>query len=174
MRRAYPDAPEMVTSLLVRDQFVDPLGDVQLQVYVKQAHAADLQEALARTLKFESFVASSGTMRRVADRGQEFWARRSGIQKQSTGTKAGGFAGTGWECEQQGHMKRDCPEWWRPQSQERQRPYESQPGCWGCGQHFSALCPQPKSADTPSSPENDSRLGTGALSQPVAPRPHSH
>ena len=62
----------MVTSLLVKDQFIDALGDPQLQVYVKQAHAADLQEALARALEFESFVASSGVMRRVAERGPEF------------------------------------------------------------------------------------------------------
>ena len=45
--RTYPDALEMVTILLVRDQFVDALGDLQLQVYVKQVHGTDLQEVLA-------------------------------------------------------------------------------------------------------------------------------
>ena len=62
----------MVTSLLVKDQFVDALGDPQLQVYVKQAHATDLRETLARALEFESFMASSGVMRRVAERDQSF------------------------------------------------------------------------------------------------------
>ena len=58
VRRAYPDAPEMVTSFLLKDQLVYGLGNSKLQVYVKQTHLAGLQEALARALKLESFMAS--------------------------------------------------------------------------------------------------------------------
>lgn len=94
VRRAFPDAPGMVTSVLVRDQFVDDLGDPQLQVCVKQKvprcgykildRAADLQEGLTRALEFESFGASSGVLRRAADQGRDFRARRGSTREPGT------------------------------------------------------------------------------------------
>ena len=59
VRKAYPGASEELAVVLLRDQFVDALEEVQLKIYVKQAHVRDLQEVLARALEFESIVRTS-------------------------------------------------------------------------------------------------------------------
>ncbi|MPC41189.1 hypothetical protein E2C01_034775 [Portunus trituberculatus] len=45
----------MVT-VLSRDAFVDALEDQQVQIFVKQAHPADVQQALVRAMEFEAFL----------------------------------------------------------------------------------------------------------------------
>ncbi|MPC48911.1 hypothetical protein E2C01_042697 [Portunus trituberculatus] len=42
--------------VLSRDAFVDALEDQQVQIYVKQAHPADVQQALAKAMEFEAFL----------------------------------------------------------------------------------------------------------------------
>lgn len=39
---------------LLQDQFIDPLNDFQLQVYVKQTRPPDLQQTLSCALELES------------------------------------------------------------------------------------------------------------------------
>ncbi|KAG0719777.1 hypothetical protein GWK47_049794 [Chionoecetes opilio] len=46
VRRAYPTAPEEMMNVMSREHFVDALHDKDLQLYVKQAHPGDVQEAL--------------------------------------------------------------------------------------------------------------------------------
>ncbi|XP_045104410.1 uncharacterized protein LOC123499944 [Portunus trituberculatus] len=53
---AYPMAPEQIVMVLSRDAFVDALEDQQVQIYVKQAHPADVQQVLARAMEFEAFL----------------------------------------------------------------------------------------------------------------------
>ncbi|MPC65784.1 hypothetical protein E2C01_059920 [Portunus trituberculatus] len=45
----------MVT-VLSQDAFIDTLEDQQVQIYVKQAHPADVQQVLARAMEFEAFM----------------------------------------------------------------------------------------------------------------------
>ncbi|MPC43581.1 hypothetical protein E2C01_037231 [Portunus trituberculatus] len=56
VRHAYPVAPEEMVTVLSRDAFVDTLEEQQVQIYVKQAHPADVQQALARAMEFEAFL----------------------------------------------------------------------------------------------------------------------
>ncbi|MPC81204.1 hypothetical protein E2C01_075811 [Portunus trituberculatus] len=42
--------------VLSRDAFVDTLEDQQVQIYVKQAHPADVQQVLARAIEFEALL----------------------------------------------------------------------------------------------------------------------
>ncbi|MPC83287.1 hypothetical protein E2C01_077994 [Portunus trituberculatus] len=60
VRHAYPTAPKDMVAVLAIDHFVHALQQQQLQIYVKQAHARDLREALARVIEFESFLYTSG------------------------------------------------------------------------------------------------------------------
>ncbi|MPC81558.1 hypothetical protein E2C01_076182 [Portunus trituberculatus] len=46
----------MTVSLLAMDCFVDALHDSRLQIYVKQAHPKDVQEALNRAYEMEGFL----------------------------------------------------------------------------------------------------------------------
>lgn len=170
VRRAYPGVPEVLTSVLLRDQFVDALGDHQFQIFVKQAHANDLQKALARELEFESFVMSSGTMRSAGTRRQELWARKSNVRERLAGAGSGKFAGTCWECQQRGHRRSDVLRAFRAWSQERGRP-----NCWECGQlgQYSRASPQTGPVYTPPATGNVCRLEDRAQTQPAFPKPHS-
>lgn len=79
--KAYPGAPEALTVVLLRDQFVDSLDDLHLKVYVKQARVGDLLEALARTLEFESCLKTSG--RHGSNACKDVRARRSQVKDQN-------------------------------------------------------------------------------------------
>ncbi len=48
--------PKEIIVVLAQDSFIDALDNLQLQIYVKQAHPGDLQVALARTLELEAFL----------------------------------------------------------------------------------------------------------------------
>lgn len=177
VRKAYPRASEETAVLLLRDQFIDALEDAQLQIYVKQAHVADLQEALVRALEFESFVnTSAGRSRTDAERNQRF--RRSRAKDGPGRNRAKPFRGACWNCKQTGHKRQDCrqsPAPNRPRSVEREGQYVYQPCCWDCGQlgHLSRSCPQIAQAGRRTRAGNTARLGSGAAHQPSSPRPHS-
>ncbi|MPC44533.1 hypothetical protein E2C01_038208 [Portunus trituberculatus] len=56
VRHVYPVAPEQMVTVLSQDVFLDTLKDQHVQIYVKQAHPADLQQALVRAMEFEAFL----------------------------------------------------------------------------------------------------------------------
>ncbi|MPC52583.1 hypothetical protein E2C01_046453 [Portunus trituberculatus] len=68
VRHAYPVALEEMVMVLSRDTFVDALEDQQVQIYVKQAHPADMQQTLARAMKFEAFLSRRTTTYQLAAR----------------------------------------------------------------------------------------------------------
>ena len=43
VRHVYPVTPEEMVTVLSRDAFLDALEEQQVQIYVKQAHPADVQ-----------------------------------------------------------------------------------------------------------------------------------
>ncbi|MPC68538.1 hypothetical protein E2C01_062740 [Portunus trituberculatus] len=95
MRKTYPRASEETATLLMRDQFIDALEDAQLQIYEKQAHVANLQEALAWALEFESFVkTSTGRSRTDSKRNQRY--RRSRVKDGPRKSRARPFRGACW------------------------------------------------------------------------------
>ena len=49
---------EDMVQVLLRDQFVDMVDNVQIRVYIQQAHVQILQEALARGLELELILQS--------------------------------------------------------------------------------------------------------------------
>lgn len=177
MRKAYPRASEETATLLMRDQFIDALEDAQSQIYVKQAHVANLQEALARALEFESFVkTSAGRSRTDSERNQRY--RRSRAKDGPGRSRARPFRGACWNCKETGHRKQDCrrsPAPARSHSAEQVGQYVYQPCCWGCGQlgHLSRSCPQKTQAGRRTRAGNTAWLGSGAAHQPSSPRPHS-
>lgn len=177
VRKAYPRASEETTTLLMRDQFIDALEDAQLQIYVKQAHVANLQAALAMALEFESFVkTSAGRTKTDLERNHHF--RRSRAKDGPGRNSARQFRGACWNCREKGHKKQDCrrsPAPTRSRSAEQVGQYEYQPCCWGCGQlgHLSRSCPQKTQAGRRTSAGNTTWLEGGAAHQPSSPRPHS-
>ncbi|MPC33373.1 hypothetical protein E2C01_026721 [Portunus trituberculatus] len=56
VHRAHPMAQGKMVSLLARDCFVDALQDLHLQIYMKQAHPKDIQEALTPAYEMEAFL----------------------------------------------------------------------------------------------------------------------
>lgn len=57
--REYPTAPKDMSGLLVSYHFVNALQEKDLQLYMKQAHSGDLQEALTKALELEAFLHTS-------------------------------------------------------------------------------------------------------------------
>ncbi|XP_069995361.1 uncharacterized protein [Penaeus vannamei] len=110
VRRAYPGASEDLTAVLLRDQFIDALEDYQLQVYVKQAHTTDLQEALAHALEYESF--RTGGINIVVQRYQNnlptIKVRCIKVEKHPKEIKSGSIKSKCWKCGQHGHRRKEC------------------------------------------------------------------
>ncbi|KAK8380611.1 hypothetical protein O3P69_016895 [Scylla paramamosain] len=89
--KAYPGAPFDMLSVLVRDQFVDTLDSVDLKIQVKQAQPKNLAEALARALKFKSYVRSSTSNFRI-EGSSGFRAKRMMLGESKD------FRGSCWNC----------------------------------------------------------------------------
>ena len=188
VRQAYPTAPEELTTVLGRDQFIDALVDPQLKISVKQARATNLQEALAHALEFEAMLLTSG-VRPAGSAGptgrQDHRARRT---RQAEGDE-GAFLGKCWACGERGHRRGDCPRppprrevGGRQRGRRRTRSLGSgrsspRPSCcWSCGGagHYFRSCPNPRPVATATGAGNVSALGEGATPQPPPPsRPHS-
>jgi len=182
VRRAYPTAREDMVDVLARDCFVDALQDQQLQIYVKQAHPQDVQEALARASEMEAFLSTTGgapglaTPRHAvgtATLPRHFTARRTQTGKIDSRREASpeGFRGTCWGCGQVGHKRSKCGQPRRSRSLEdsRQRPFR--PCCWSCGQtgHNTRDCQHSREV---AEAGNASGLGSGAVPQPEVAWPH--
>ena len=60
VRHVYPVAPEEMVTVLSQDPFINALEDQQVQINVKQAHPADMQQTLVRAMQFEAFLCTSG------------------------------------------------------------------------------------------------------------------
>ena len=178
VRRAYPAAPEDMVSVLARDHFLDALQDRDLQLYVKQAHPGDVQEALARALELEAFLRTARSvgaaeLPRRAPHTRELTVRQAQVKKAagkkhvaSGRTSPTGFRGSCWSCGQQGHKRSQCAGGKRTRSLERPAGTAFQPCCRSCGQygHFSVACTNPKDVVQMG---NDSGLGRGAQDQPA-------
>ena len=157
--------------MLLRDQFADALQDAQLQVYVKQAHVDNLQDALARALEFESFMKTSAISARRYERA-DVQPRRSQVRGRVKKRRGGQFGGSCWGCGREGHRRQDCPDTPRSPrslSADRGRQGASRPCCWECGQpgHMARSCPEARSSG------NDARLSRRASGQTGTSRPHS-
>lgn len=174
-RKAYPAATEDLLAILLRDQFVDALDDQQLQVYVKQAHVGDLQEALARALEFESFVQSSSVRPRADQARREFRAQRGCVRSRGEGTVRRSFSGECWDCRRVGHMWRDCPTANRSLPGEQQSTGVDENGCRGCGRTVQPASSSPRAEREggSSSPGNGGRLDGRGQRQPSPTRPQS-
>lgn len=157
VRRAYPDMPEQLVTVLARDNFVDNLRDRQMQIHIKQAHPEDLTVALARALEFEAFTETS-------DRKQDVSAKKARISKpRASGSKSPRpFRGECWGCGEKGHIRFRCPERRRTRSLDRGAGHRS---CRECGKVSPkpSPCRKPKEA-VPAG--NADRLEKGADRQP--------
>ena len=182
VRRAYPTAPEDMVAVLARDHFVDALQQRQLQIYIKQAHPCDLQEALARALEFEAFLRTTGGApgpselrysEEVTALPRHFRARRAQARENARGRRASPeqFRGDCWGCGQRGHKKSQCGSRRRTRSLEEPRRMVFKPCCWNCGRsdHVTSQCQRPKDVVQAG---NSARLGNGAASQPEVLGPH--
>lgn len=177
VRRAYPAAQEDMVVVLTRDHFVDALQDRNLQLYVKQAHPMDVQEALARALELEAFLYTSvggGAMEepRRAPPTREFCAQRAQVMPVTEGGSPTGFRGSCWGCGEQGHMRSRCPRRRRTRPLERPATNPFRSCCQSCGEygHFSTACTNRRDVLQAG---NDTWLGEGAESQPAFPRPRA-
>lgn len=177
VRRAYPEAGEDMLQILLRDQFVDAVDNVQVRVYIQQAHVTTLQEALARGLELESILRSSARGTRASDSLGPVKARKGRVRSPLTARPRspppGVFRGNCFRCGQLGHSRKYCP---NGESQARSPPrrFQYRPCCWNCGKgHQTSSCPAVPPTVTAQSEGNSNRLGGGAQDQPVPMRPHS-
>ncbi|XP_045124135.1 uncharacterized protein LOC123512044 [Portunus trituberculatus] len=158
VRRAYPIAIEEMVTVLARDAFLDALVDHQLQIYVRQAHPADMQVALARAMEFEAFMQTASSL-------STFARPRSDVRGRKAQVKSpGAFGGWCWRCGEMGHVRARCPRDRRPRSLDWPDRVAFQPCCEDCGGagHRSSTCPSPKEVV---SAGNDYRLKAGSASQ---------
>ncbi|XP_027226117.1 uncharacterized protein [Penaeus vannamei] len=136
------------------------------QVYVKQAHITDLQEALARALEYESFRMSgnSGGVQVYPGVQQAFRARCTQVRRRSNSPRTGDKC---WRYGHQGHQKQYCTKAKIQSTEDVATGYRYQPCCWSCGEqgHLSKKCPKQSAG-------NDGRLEEGAR-QPMSVRHRS-
>lgn len=168
VRRAYPTAGEEMVTVLARDAFLDALMDHQLQIYVRQAHPADVQVALARAMEFEAFMQTASSVSVFARPRNDVRGRKAHVKRKVTSreTSPGGFGGRCWRCGEKGHVRARCPRERRTRSLDRPDRVAFQPCCKDCGGagHRSSACPNPKDIVAAG---NDYRLEVGAASQPA-------
>ncbi|MPC21898.1 hypothetical protein E2C01_014902 [Portunus trituberculatus] len=159
VRRAYPMAGEDMVTVLARDVFLDALVDHQLKIYVKQAHPADMQVALARTMEFEAFMQTVSSLSTFAQPCSDVRGRKAQVKRRPASCVAspGAFSGRCWRCGEKGHVRAWCPRERRACSLDRPDRVTFQPCCEDCGGagHRSRY------------PGNDYRLKAGAASQPA-------
>lgn len=182
VRKAYPTAPEDMVVVLARDHFVDALQHQQLQIYVKQAHPRDLQEALARAVELEAFLHTTGS---TSDPSEPHYGGKAtdlphqvrAWRTQTRGTAptrevtSEEFKGTCWGCGQRGHKKNSCGKKQRAHSLGETQQVAFQPCCWRCGQsgHLTKECQQSTAVTEVG---NEARLGRGAAPQLEVASPH--
>ena len=163
-----------MVQVLLKDQFVDAVDNVQIRVYIQQAHVQTLQEALARGLELESILRSNP--RKVTsypDTPAPFRARR-GFSSSSPSTSQspppGEFRGNCFGCGQQGHSRRYCPQ--KNQGKNTPGQYRYRPCCWHCGRgHVTSSCPS--APPTVTAQGNPAGLEAGAPNQPAPKGPRS-
>ena len=168
-------------SLLARDCFVDTLQDSRLQIYEKQAHSKDVQEALSRASEMEAFLRTTADAPRLvlpryeggADAlPRHVRARRVTTDKTSRRQREnpGGFRGACWGCGKVGHKRGQCGQPRRSRSLEDTSRMTFRPCCWSCGQtgHRSRDCQDPKGVVEAG---NAAGLSSGAVLQPGAVQP---
>ena len=184
VRRSYPTAQEETVDLLARDHFIDALQDQQLQLYVKQAHPTNVQEALTRASEMEAFLRTTSTAQapaapryaaRTDERPRHVRARKAQTGKRTERKRKEspeGFQGTCWGCGQVGHMRSQCGQACKSRSLDDLRQPLFKPCCWSCGQegHRSMDCKNPREVVEAG---NATRLGNGASSQPESVRPRT-
>ena len=132
---AYPRAPEGFRATIVCDQFIDALQDVDMQVAVRQGRPESIQQALASALEYESIRRAASAVPTVAARKTHVQNVEHGLQENvmeqilrrieeleaqqarfpprrsnnpDRGNRAPTTAGPCWNCDQMGHLRRDC------------------------------------------------------------------
>ncbi|XP_045127236.1 uncharacterized protein LOC123513870 [Portunus trituberculatus] len=95
VRRAYRTAGEEMVTMLARDAFLDALVDHQLQIYVRQAHPADVQVALARAMEFEAFILTANSLSTFARPRSDVRGRKAQVKRRpaSRAASPGAFCG---------------------------------------------------------------------------------
>ncbi|KAK8372284.1 hypothetical protein O3P69_010932 [Scylla paramamosain] len=163
-----------MVQVLLRDQFVDAVDNVQIRVYIQQAHVQSLQEALARGLELESILRSiPRKMTSYPDTQAPFRARRgAGLPLDVT-------VPTSRRVSRELLWVRTA----RPQqeilsSEESGKSasgqYQYRPCCWHCGkEHLASSCPTAPPTVTAQDKGNSAGLEGGALNQPSPKRPQS-
>ena len=94
VRRAYPTAGEEMVTVLARDAFLDALMDHQLQIYVRQAHPADVQVALARAMEFEAFMQTASSVSAFARPRSDVRGRKAHVRRKPTSREASPVEGS--------------------------------------------------------------------------------
>ena len=134
---------EDMVQVLLRDQFVDMVDNVQIRVYIQQAHIQILQEALAKGLELESILRSHP--RKVTsyhDTPAPFRVRRGFRRSSSSESQSpppGEFRGNCFGCGQPGHSRRYCLQ--KKQGRTTPEQYKYHPCCWHCGEGLLPFCP---------------------------------
>ncbi|XP_045101469.1 uncharacterized protein LOC123498430 [Portunus trituberculatus] len=148
VRRAYLAAGEEMVTVLTRDAFLDALVDHQLQIYVRQAHPADVQVALARAIEFEAFMQTASSLSTFARPHSDVRGRKTQVKRRpaSRAASPGALGGRCWRCGEKGHVRARCPRELRERSLDRPDRVAFQPCCEDCGGagHRSSAYPSPK------------------------------
>ena len=106
VRCVYPATSEEMVAVLVRDHFVDALGNQQVKIYVKQAHPVDVHTALAKAMEFEVFLHTTG--RPLAPVAPSHHRTRRIQTQEAQQMESGSLAelkGVCWRCKQWNHKR---------------------------------------------------------------------
>lgn len=146
--QAYPEAPSDLRDSLACDQFLDAIGDADLQVTVRQSHPACLQDAVTAAVEIEAIRRSVRTVRGESQSSSGFASRHADSSREPSANEE--------KSQEIEHRLRALEAALRSTQNRRVTnfPRRSKSGsseeieCWGCGQrgHVRRLCPSNKSA----------------------------
>ncbi|MPC28295.1 hypothetical protein E2C01_021496 [Portunus trituberculatus] len=168
--------------LLARDCFVDALQDSRLQIYVKQAHPKDVQEALTRASEMEVFLRTTTDALRLVppcyEGETDALPRHVKARRATTGMMSRrwkeipeGFREACWICGELGHKREQCGQPRRSCSLEDTGRMLFRPCCWSCGQtgHHTRDCQDPEEVVEAG---NATVLSSGVKHQPETVLPY--
>ncbi|UYV77490.1 K02A2.6-like [Cordylochernes scorpioides] len=168
-RLAFPTCPSE-RPLWPKQQFVDAIGDPEIQRFVRLSSATTLQETLVQAMKYEAAQQASIESYRVARQVEMYnpekkksrcWTCRAHDHMSPTcPLKVKQRSDTGcWKCGKCDHIRKNCPDNSKDKPEKKKGPLldlkvkqRGDTDCWRCGQygHMRRNCPEnSKTASAP-------------------------